>query len=311
MRKIEKYYLSQVLSFWLIISTVIVGVQSLLTGAKEYQKVSESYTLALWSKYMASDALGLFIEIAPITLFLSIVITHWQWSHKSLWISAALSGQTGGSWVRASVYLIVITSSILLTMRYYFWPQIAHQANLERLVALGRLKEGQKAHDLESLGSYFFYYDSNGGLSLFDPHQKEILEGSDNPSIITAQERQLEIRKDLQIGLSTVPVSKKIMYRKEALNTERKVLRGALIKDLLYPIVIIFAVILGWRNSPIQWNNRKIVSSPVKITISLVVFYLCLKIVPLATLFFKPSTVIWGATACLAGAVAIPPARQA
>lgn len=310
MRKIEKYYLSQVLSFWMIISTVIVGVQSLLTGAKEYQKISESYTLELWSKYMVSDALGLFIEIAPITLFLSIVITHWQWSLKSLWISAALSGQTGGSWVRASIYLILITSSLLLSMRYYIWPPIAHQANLERLVALGRLKEGQKSHDLESLGSYFFYYDSLGSLSLFDPSQNEIIEGREKPSIIAAQEAQIELKKDLQIGLSTVPMSKKLLYRKEALDTQRKILRGALLKDLLYPIVIIFSVILGWRNSPIQWNNRKITCSPVKVTVSLVAFYLCLKIIPLATLFFKPSSVIWGAAACLMGALAIPPAKQ-
>lgn len=301
MRTIERYYLNQVMSYWLILSSLIVGMQSLLSASKEYQKISEQYTTSMWWHYVSSDALGLFLDIAPIAIFLSVVLTHWQWSKKSLWLSAALSGQNSGSWFKVMACHILILSSFLLSVRYWVWPDLYYKASSERLIALGRMPAVGNKNNLEALGSFLSYYDNSGHLSLFDIHSK-------NPSPINTEndfiERQTlshQIKVDVKVGLSSVPLKKKIAYKKEAGDIEKRFLHGAIIKDALYPILIVCAVILGWRDSPIQWSKRQATLSPIKITLSLTVLYMSLKIVPLATLFFKPGQVIWAVVLLLTG----------
>lgn len=311
MRKIERYYLRQVISVWLIISLIIVSIESLLTASKEYTKISHAYTLQLCSKYLLSEAVGLFIEIAPIALFLSIVMVHWQWGQKSLWISAALSGQSDKRWIGTGVSLILFTLSTLTILRYGFWSNMAFEASKNRLLALEKLSSPTSQLDkIEPIGDYLLYHDPRGGLSLFDMQQQKIISEQEQDQLVEQHRYFFERKEDLAVSLSALPLKKKIDYKNVATGKERNLLRGSLLKEFFYPIILITAVILGWRASPIQWNNRKIRLSALKITADLAILYLCLKLIPLAVLFFKPSTVIWGGLALLMGAIAFPSVKE-
>jgi hypothetical protein len=129
-------------------------------------------------------------------------------------------------------------------------------------------------------------------MSIFDREKKEIRQEQDSAEFYQHYQEQQQIKKELALGLSSIPLDKKLSYKKLASGSERRLLSGGIIKDFFYPLSLITAIILGWRDSPIGWTNRSYKLSPLKITFSLICLYMPLKIIPIATLFYPSHSVI-------------------
>lgn len=310
MRTIERYYLNQAVSYWIILSSLVVGMQALLIASKEYQKLSGTYTVGLWAQYIGIDSLGLFLDIAPITIFLSVVLINWQWSKKSLWLSAALSGQDSGNWVKVISLYVAGLLVVLMSLRYFFWSSLSHDIGVKRLEALGKMPALEQSRQIASYGAYLAYRNSIGEQSLFDTHSQSPLSLESFAGFKALEAFQHQMKVDLKVGLASVPLSQKVLYKKQAGLEDKRFLNGAIIKEVLYPVLILCAVILGWRDSPMQWSQRHTTLSPVRITLSLTALYTALKISPLATLFFKPSQVIWSLMLILSLALLLPRSKE-
>jgi hypothetical protein len=292
MRKIEKYYLSHVIFYAVILTTVMIALHLLLILPKELEHLSQTYNMILLEQYLLTESINLLIELAPITLFIGTIITHWQWAQKSLWLSAALSGQNTERWVRTVLILMLLTTTTLLGVKHWY-TIIAPSVIEARARALeSESLEKTASNSLELMGNYIFYAHPSGTMSIFDREKKEIRQEQDSAEFYQHYQEQQQIKKELALGLSSIPLDKKLSYKKLASGSERRLLSGGIIKDFFYPLSLITAIILGWRDSPIGWTNRSYKLSPLKITFSLICLYMPLKIIPIATLFYPSHSVI-------------------
>jgi hypothetical protein len=283
-------YLRHFLKNWLMISILIVLFQSLFYYLKEIKLLSETYKQHNIIFYLSIKAIKQFFELAPITVFGSIILTNWQWTQQRLWLACTIIGLHSRHFLTLACLQLFLICVFILPAQLIFAPLLNFQAGFIRLAALDKLP---KIHinELYVQQQQVFYPLSSEEIMIYN---FETEQASLEPWTMTDQltlktpSSSLDLTWQLykNLGLDSLTTQQKInlLQDKKIDSVASKDLRVELINNLSYIFVLILSVFLGWKASPIQTLKRSASLSLLKNVTYSIILYTGLKLLGLATL---------------------------
>jgi hypothetical protein len=286
---IIKTYLKNFFKNWFICSFLIIFFQTLFHYLKEIKLISLKYSHYELLKYLSGMSLLEFFGLAPLTIFIAIVITNTQWTQQRLWLACSVIGSSKAQFFFLTLIQLCLLTLITLPGYLFIAPKIGFKVSLDRLECLDKIPH-------ISIGSTYlqdhqlFYPISKDETFIynFKTQQASIEQwNQETPLISKSNSGTLDLNWILyeQLGLNKLSFNeKRTLLKQIAPKTSHfNDLHAVFIADLNYIVLIVLSVILGWKSAPIQAILRNASRSKIKIASHFILLYSGLKILGPAT----------------------------
>lgn len=307
---ILKSYLSSFIKNWLVLIILLGSFESILHYLKELKNLSPLYTQSDLTYFILIDFLWKAAELSPITVFISTVITNWQWTQQSRWLAYAVIGSPKKQFFLILFFQLLIVSLITIPLKLIFLPELSYESHLTRLSKIDKIPKIQ-VNQVYLQNKKLFFPMEKDALFIYDfeiNNSKLTSWKSKNPLLIETDDLSLDLAWELQrkIGFDKINFIKKIeLYKKNIIEIKNEIF-SYLIKDFAYIFLIFFSVIFSWIATPIQSIKKSAILSKLQILNYLVLLYGTLKFIPVASLMIPMNEIIFGLSILFSIAIFIP-----
>ncbi len=293
-----KSYLFSFIKNWFVLIILLGSFESILHYLKELKNISPLYTQSDLLNFIFIDFLWKAIDLSPITIFISTVLTNWQWTQQSRWLAYAVIGAPRKQFFLIFLFQLLLVSLMTIPLKLNYLPELSYNSHLTRLSKIDKMPKVQINQVYLQHKKLFFPMDQNS-LFVYDfetNNAKLSPWQSRNSLLIEAEDSSLDLSWDLQrkIGFDKIILLNKIeIYKKNIPEIQDEII-SYLIKDFAYIGLILLSIILGWIATPIQSIKKSASLSKLQVLNYLVLLYGTLKFIPLAALIIPMNDIISG-----------------
>lgn len=313
-RKILFLYLKNFIKNWLVFALLLLSFQTLIDYIKEIKFLAEEYTQKDLLLYLGKNALYDCLDLAPLSLYASIVFTNWQWTQHQLWLAYSVIG-TSSAQLRVTILLqSILIIGMTLPGYWFYGPHLRYEGAYERLIKLKRLPEIEVGkHYLQNKTLFYpindkeiFVFDFKTGVNKLEPWVM-----SDNRLTLITPSKSFSLEEEInaELGYNRLDL---FQLKDSYLNSSEDSVRHheilvTLINTVLYPFLILMSIFFGWYAAPVQALKRQAKLSSLQIMLFGMLLYSGQKILGLAVCLINPEVIggIYGSLVLLGLALGI------